>query len=76
MKEGCDLRCWDELIADALGLIFRKLSLEEILTVIPRVCKSWKRAVMGPYCWQDIDIQEWSQSSQPEKVENMLQMSY
>lgn len=74
MKEVCDLRCWDELIPDALGLIFRNLSLEEILTVIPRVCKSWRRAVMGPYCWQDIDIQEWSQSCHPEKVENMLQM--
>ncbi|KAI3442786.1 uncharacterized protein J3R85_001055 [Psidium guajava] len=58
--EGSDYRRWDELIPDALGLIFKNLSLHEILTVIPRVCKSWAKAVVGPYCWQEIDIEDWS----------------
>ncbi|KAK4490382.1 hypothetical protein RD792_001058 [Penstemon davidsonii] len=65
---------WDELLPDALGLIFKNLSLKEVLTVVPRVCKSWERAVNGPYCWQEIDIEEWSRDSKPQSVEQMLQM--
>lgn len=74
MEEGSDSRRWDELIPDALGLIFSNLSLQEILTVIPRVCKSWGRVVMGPYCWQEIDIEEWSLRCQPDHLDRMLQM--
>ncbi|KAL3818920.1 hypothetical protein ACJIZ3_004825 [Penstemon smallii] len=74
MEEGCDFRKWDELIPDALALIFKNLSLREVLTVVPRVCKSWKRAVMGPYCWQEIDIEEWSKNCKPEIVDQMLRL--
>ena len=74
MEEGCDFRPWDELIPDTLGLIFRNLSLLEILTVVPGVCKSWRKAVMGPYCWQEIDIEEWSQHCSPENIDQMLQL--
>ncbi|KAK1404185.1 F-box protein FBW2 [Heracleum sosnowskyi] len=74
MDEGCDVRCWDELLPDALGLIFDNLSLQEVLTVVPRVCKSWQRAVMGPYCWQEIDIEEWSRYQRHENIDRMLQM--
>ncbi|XP_022774987.1 F-box protein FBW2-like [Durio zibethinus] len=74
MEEDDDFRRWDELIPDALGLIFKNLSLQEKLTVIPRVCKSWHRAVTGPYCWQDIDIEHWSQQCRPETLDRMLQM--
>ncbi|GMI98054.1 SKP1/ASK-Interacting protein 18, F-BOX WITH WD-40 2 [Hibiscus trionum] len=69
-----DFRCWDELIPDALGLIFRNLSLQEILTVVPSVCKSWRRVVTGPYCWKDIDVEQWSQQCRPETLDRMLQM--
>ncbi|RWW16858.1 hypothetical protein GW17_00019236 [Ensete ventricosum] len=31
-----EFRAWEELIPDALGLIFSNLSLQEILTVVPR----------------------------------------
>ncbi|KAL1540807.1 F-box protein FBW2-like [Salvia divinorum] len=74
MDEACDFPKWDELIPDALGLIFKNLSLVELLTVVPRVCKSWGRAVSGPYCWQEIDIVEWSRNGKPETVERMLQL--
>ncbi|KAH6822587.1 F-BOX WITH WD-40 2 [Perilla frutescens var. hirtella] len=74
MEEGEDLRKWDELIPDALGLIFKNLSLFEVLTVVPRVCKSWGKAVMGPYCWQEIDLEEWSRNSKPELVDRMLRL--
>jgi hypothetical protein len=74
MEEESDYRPWDELIPDALGLIFSNLSLQEKLTVIPRVCKSWGKVVMGPYCWQEIDIEEWSKRCQPEHLDRMLPM--
>ncbi|GKV18660.1 hypothetical protein SLEP1_g29010 [Rubroshorea leprosula] len=74
MEEECKLRRWDELIPDALGLIFKNLSLQEILTVIPRVCKSWGAAVAGPYCWQEIDIEQWSQNCPPETLDRVLRM--
>ncbi|KAK4430560.1 F-box protein FBW2 [Sesamum alatum] len=74
MDEGSDFRKWDELIPDALGLIFKNLSLLEVLTVVPRVCKSWGRAVIGPYCWQEIDIEKWSTNQKPEIVDRMLRL--
>ncbi|KAL5558943.1 hypothetical protein UlMin_035154 [Ulmus minor] len=74
MEVGSDFRQWDELIPDALGLIFSHLSLQEKLTVIPRVCNSWKRAVIGPYCWQEIDIEDWSNRCHPDHLDRMLRM--
>ncbi|XP_042492880.1 F-box protein FBW2-like [Macadamia integrifolia] len=72
--DGSEIRRWDELIPDALGLIFSNLSLKDKLTLIPTICKSWRKAVMGPYCWQEIDIEEWSCRRQPEELDRMLQM--
>lgn len=76
MEEGAssDHQQWDELIPDALGLIFEKLSLQDTLTVIPRVCKAWGKAVQGPYCWQEIDIDEWSTQCQPDQLDRMLRL--
>ncbi|KAJ7958987.1 F-box protein FBW2 [Quillaja saponaria] len=74
MEVESDFRYWDELIPDALGLIFSNLSLQEKLTVIPRVCKSWAKVVIGPYCWQEIDLEEWSNYCQPDQLDRMLQM--
>ncbi|KAG0470081.1 hypothetical protein HPP92_016180 [Vanilla planifolia] len=74
MADVAKMPAWEELIQDALGLIFRNLSLQEILTVVPRVCKSWRRAVIGPYCWQEIDIEDWSRRAEPEQIERMLQL--
>lgn len=74
-EEDGEFRQWDELIPDALGLIFSHLPLQEILTVVPRVCKAWNRAVTGPYCWQEIDIELWSnRCHQSDHLDRMLQM--
>ncbi|XP_061988042.1 F-box protein FBW2-like [Rosa rugosa] len=74
-SEASDFRQWDELIPDALGLIFKNLSLKELLTVIPMVCKSWGKAVMGPYCWQEVDIEEWSDiCPEPQHLDRMIRM--
>ncbi|KAK8580362.1 hypothetical protein V6N12_070640 [Hibiscus sabdariffa] len=74
MAEQSDFRNWDELIPDALGLIFSNLSLQEVLTVIPCVCKSWRKAVTGPYCWQEVDIEEWSNRCHLDHLDRMLRM--
>uniref|UniRef100_A0A0E0CRQ8 F-box domain-containing protein n=2 Tax=Oryza meridionalis TaxID=40149 RepID=A0A0E0CRQ8_9ORYZ len=72
---GGEYRCWEELLPDALGLVFRNLPLREVLTVVPRVCKSWSRVVAGPYCWQEIDIEEWrQQQGKPEQLVRMVEM--
>lgn len=73
-EEGCEFRSWDELIPDALGVIFKDLSLEERVRVIPRVCKSWAKAVTEPCCWQEIDVEEWSSRCLPDDLDQMLQM--
>ncbi|KAL1164004.1 hypothetical protein V6Z11_A06G040500 [Gossypium hirsutum] len=73
-EEQSEFRHWDQLPPDVLGLIFTNLSLQELLTVIPPVCKSWSKAVTGPYCWQDIDLNEWSCRCQPHQLDRMLRM--
>jgi hypothetical protein len=74
-EDDKEYRCWEELLPDALGLIFRNLPLQEVLTVLPWVCKSWGRVVAGPYCWQEIDIEEWSQQqSKPEQIGRMVEL--
>jgi len=74
MEEACEFRSWAELIPDALGVIFTNLSLQDRVTVIPRVCKSWANAVTGPYCWQEIDIKDWSSRCQPDQLDRLLEM--
>ncbi|WOL19943.1 F-box protein FBW2-like [Canna indica] len=72
---GCsEFRPWAYLLPELLGLIFCKLSLQEILTVVPAVCKTWNDIVLGPYCWVDIDILEWSIMCKPEQLDRMVQM--
>ena len=72
MGYALEYRPWDELIPDALGQIFRRLPLDETLNVVPRVCKSWATAVRGPYCWQEIDIEDWSRYRRAESLDRML----
>ncbi|XP_021714208.1 F-box protein FBW2-like [Chenopodium quinoa] len=67
-----NVRPWDELIPDTLGLIFQRLPLDEILNVVPSVCKSWAKAVRGPYCWQEIDIEDWSRYRRPDSLDRIL----
>ncbi|KAJ0786369.1 putative F-box domain, leucine-rich repeat domain superfamily [Helianthus annuus] len=74
MEGGVNLRNWADLLPDALGLIFSNLSLQETLTVVPRVCKSWNQAVSGPYCWQHINILDWSYRSNPDHIDHMLRL--
>ena len=72
-SEVCDPP-WVDLLPDVLARIFKKPSFQEILTVVPAVCKSWRKVVLQTDCWQEIDIKEWCHCSTPEAVQRMVEM--
>ncbi|CAL5329326.1 unnamed protein product [Camellia sinensis] len=37
--------------------------VEERVKTVGLVCRSWLEAVAGPYCWTDIDIEQWCRRS-------------
>ncbi|MBA0625786.1 hypothetical protein Godav_003554 [Gossypium davidsonii] len=73
-EEQSEFLHWDELLPDVLGLIFSYLSLQELPTIIPCVRKSWRKAITGPYCCQDIDLAKWSRRCRSHHLDRMLQM--
>ncbi|TYH12127.1 hypothetical protein ES288_A06G041300v1 [Gossypium darwinii] len=73
-EEQSEFRYWDELLPDVLGLIFTSLPIQELLTVIPCVCKSWSKVVTGPHCWQYIDLDERSCRRLSHQLDRMLRM--
>ncbi|KAH1057602.1 hypothetical protein J1N35_035667 [Gossypium stocksii] len=73
-EEQSEFRHWDELLPDVLGLIFTNLPIQELLTVIPCVCKSWSKVVTGPHCWQYIDLDERSCRRLSHQLDRMLRM--
>lgn len=72
MEEAADFRDWKDLLPDLQGAIFTHLSLEERLSIVPSVCKSWASTLAGPYCWQEIDLEEWCNQTEPDKIDRML----
>ncbi|KAK7275786.1 hypothetical protein RIF29_16908 [Crotalaria pallida] len=74
METLADFRNWDELIPDVLGVIFTYLNLQEKLTLVPSVCKAWANAMAGPYCWKEIDIEDWSNRCEPDQLDRMVEM--
>ncbi|KAF3791992.1 F-box protein [Nymphaea thermarum] len=74
-REAEELRSWEELVPDVIGLIFSKLSLRDLLMVVPKVCRSWAEVAAAPYCWQKIDIEEWCMMhSKLDQVDRMLRL--
>ncbi|XP_042380451.1 F-box/LRR-repeat protein At3g48880-like [Zingiber officinale] len=64
VEEEGDQR-WDEMQADCLINIFRRLALGDLTVVVPFVCKSWYRASLDPSCWRrpnfrSLDFTPWS----------------
>ncbi|XP_050203623.1 F-box protein FBW2-like [Mercurialis annua] len=50
---------WEELNPEILALILVRIPAEERVGHVSLVCKSWLACVYGPYCWSEIDIQQW-----------------
>ncbi|XP_077251571.1 F-box protein FBW2-like [Tasmannia lanceolata] len=61
---------WEGLSPEILALIFVRIPQHEMVKSVPFVCQSWREAVAGPYCWADIDIQQWCrQINRTEKID-------
>ncbi|XP_047320232.1 F-box protein FBW2-like [Impatiens glandulifera] len=67
-------RRWADLMPEMLEKIFCRLSVQELLMVVPCVCKPWGKAVKRASCWQEIDIEEWCDRSTPQKIDQMVRM--
>lgn len=50
---------WEDLNPEILALIMLRIPAEERVATASLVCKSWMSCVLGPFCWSDIDIQDW-----------------
>ena len=75
MDEEGIFTLWDELPQEILEQIFQRLPVRDRLTTVPVVCKSWRRGVAQPSCWEEIDIYEsCAQSKDPELIGQMLQI--
>lgn len=65
---------WAVMLHDALAHIFGWLSLEDMLMVIPRVCKAWNRVARDPVCWQILRLDQWSYGKSSEQIDRMVGM--
>ncbi|WOK99005.1 hypothetical protein Cni_G07717 [Canna indica] len=54
--DTADARPWDEMQADCLINIFRRLGLDDLSVAVPFVCKYWWRASLDPGCWRRLDF--------------------
>ncbi|CAL5330664.1 unnamed protein product [Camellia sinensis] len=54
---------WEGLNPEVLAQIFVRIEAEERVKTVGLVCRSWLEAVAGPYCWTDIDIEQWCRRS-------------
>ncbi|KAF8404121.1 hypothetical protein HHK36_009001 [Tetracentron sinense] len=56
--DGGDGR-WKDLNPEILALIFIRIPADQLIRDIPFVCKAWLATVAGPYCWTEIDVEQW-----------------
>ncbi|KAL6959033.1 hypothetical protein U1Q18_015474 [Sarracenia purpurea var. burkii] len=64
---------WEGLNPEVLALIFVRIPAEERLRTVTLVCRSWREAVAGPYCWTDIDIEQWCRRcNRPDLVDSAV----
>ncbi|KAF5952525.1 hypothetical protein HYC85_010469 [Camellia sinensis] len=54
---------WEGLNPEVLAQIFVRIEAAERVKTVGLVCRSWLEAVAGPYCWTDIDIEQWCRRS-------------
>ncbi|KAL0916272.1 hypothetical protein M5K25_013767 [Dendrobium thyrsiflorum] len=57
--DGDEWRYWEGLNHELLALIFTRIPADELVRTVPLVCRGWREAVVGPYCWSDIHIEDW-----------------
>lgn len=50
---------WEGLNFEILGIVLSRIPAEQRIGVASVVCKSWRACIGGPYCWEEIDIDQW-----------------
>lgn len=56
------------MTAEILSSIFVKIKeVDEMMRIVPFVCKPWMKVVDGSYCWSNIDIENWCRRKNDEK---------
>ncbi|KAK1352093.1 F-box protein FBW2 [Heracleum sosnowskyi] len=51
---------WEGIPEELLALAVIRIPADEMMRVVPLVCKSWWAVVAGPLCWENIDLRQWS----------------
>ncbi|XP_076896129.1 F-box protein FBW2-like [Bidens hawaiensis] len=73
---AAEWRRWEGMNPEILALIFKRMSVEEMMSRVPRVCKGWNEVVAGPYCWSEVDLVRWcrgrSESGEVDRVVKKL----
>ncbi|KAM7472566.1 hypothetical protein LguiA_010749 [Lonicera macranthoides] len=58
-KEEKIISPWETISPEILALVFVRVPADELVRSVALVCKAWLAAVAGPYCWTDIDVEQW-----------------
>ncbi|KAL1802661.1 hypothetical protein ACET3Z_031308 [Daucus carota] len=51
---------WEKLPEELLVMVVEKIPVDEMMRVVPLVCKAWWAVLSGPHCWKNIDLLDWS----------------
>nr|XP_009410174.2 PREDICTED: F-box protein FBW2-like [Musa acuminata subsp. malaccensis] len=44
---------------EVLALVFVGMPADVLARTVPFVCRSWREVMAGPYCWSEIDLDQW-----------------
>lgn len=64
LNGGDQWRCWAGLNPELLALIFVRVKpVDEMVRLVPLVCRPWREVLAGPDCWAHIDVERWCRRS-------------
>ncbi|KAK1401097.1 F-box protein FBW2 [Heracleum sosnowskyi] len=58
---------WESIPEEMLVLVVVKIPVDEMMRVVPLVCKAWWGVVSSPHCWKNINLSQWSFGKQRSK---------
>ncbi|CAL9150100.1 unnamed protein product, partial [Musa hybrid cultivar] len=50
---------WEDMNPEVLALVFVGMPADVLARTVPFVCPSWREVMAGPYCWSEIDLDQW-----------------
>lgn len=58
---------WESFPEEMLVMVVEKIRVDEMMRVVPLVCKAWWGVVSSPDCWKNINLLQWSLGKQRSK---------